>query len=166
MWVKLEADQLLICKEDKTVIAHHKLSAERGKTFINSDHKRDRSQKIQELMEQVATLFSDQPVAMVYFASLRNIRPRYIRDQLLIIRKSLEKKATLPFADQALSFCQKHKIFSANDFRAVINKLSQNDQTEEVALEELLLKSTDRSQYAASPQQSKISDYESIVNPN
>ena len=42
-------------------------------------------------MEQVAELFTDQQAAMAYFASLKKTRPRYIRDQLLLVKKAITK---------------------------------------------------------------------------
>ena len=164
VWIKTEGDQLLICQKDKTVIARHKISADRGKTISNSQHRRDPSKKIQQITEQVAELFTDQEAAIVYFASLKKARPRYIRDQLMMIKKAI-KKSNASYVDQALDFCQTHAIFSANDFKAVLDRLSQKKETQEPDLAELLLESIDRSHYEATPQTSNISDYESIVNP-
>ena len=164
VWVKIEGEELLICQKNKTVIARHQISPGKGKTIINSNHRRDRSQKIQQLMEQVAALFTDQQAAIAYFASLKKTRPRYIRDQLLLVKKAI-KKSNAPYADQALRFCQTNQIFSGNDFGAVLDRFSQKEEVSEPDLAELLLESTDRSHYEASPQKSSISDYESIVNP-
>jgi len=164
VWVKTEEERLLICQKDKTVIARHKICLDKGKTISNSHHKRDRSKKIQQLMEQVAELFTDQQAALAYFERLKKARPRYIRDQILLIKKAI-KKSNAPYADHTLRFCQTHSILSANDFRAVLDQFSQIETLDEPDLEELLLKSVDRSQYGARPQKSSISDYESIVNP-
>ena len=116
-------------------------------------------------MEQVAGLFSDPEPALGYFQELKKHKPRYIRDQLFLIKKAITKSNT-PYVDLTLSFCQTHSIFSANDFKAVLEHHSQQESLpEEIQLEELLLKSVDPKQYAASPQKSNITDYESIVNP-
>ena len=164
VWVKTDGDELFICQQDKTVIARHKVSADRGKTISNSHHRRDRSKKIQQLMEQTAELFTDGQAAMEYFASLKKARPRYIRDQLLLVKKAM-KKSNAPYADQALRFCQTHAIFSANDFRAVLDQFSQKEEVCEPDVQNLLLESINRNHYQARPQKSNISDYESIVNP-
>ncbi len=164
VWVKAEGEDLLICQQDKTPVARHKISSGRGMTLINSNHRRDRSQKIRQLIEQVAELFTDRQAAQAYFVQIQQARPRYIRDQLLLIKKAIGK-SNAQYADQALAFCQTHTILSANDFRAVLDKLSRKDQVPEPELEELLLQSVDRSHYSATPQKSDINDYESIVNP-
>ena len=115
-------------------------------------------------MEQVAQLFTDQQAALRYFDSIKQAKPRYIRDQLSLSKKAINT-SNAAHADQALSFCQSHKILSANDFRAVLDRLSQDEPPPEPELEDLLLQSIDRSHYNASPHKSNISDYESIVNP-
>jgi hypothetical protein len=115
-------------------------------------------------MEQVAELFTDPEAAQAYFGQLQQAKPRYIRDQLLLIKKSIRKSNTA-YADQALAFCRTNAIFNANDFRAVLDQLSKIDHVPEPALEELLMESVDRKNYSATPQKSSITDYESIVNP-
>lgn len=162
--VKVEGEDLLIYREDKTLIARHKISLDKGMTISNSNHRRDRSRNIQLLMEQVAELFSDRQAAQAYFTQLQKARPRYIRDQLLLIKRSI-RKSNAEYADQALEFCQINTIVNANDFRAVLDQLSKSDQVPEPQLEQLLLESVDRRHYSATPQKSSITDYESIVNP-
>ena len=164
VWVKEEGEELIICREDKTPLASHKISPGKGLTFINSNHKRDRSQKVQQIIEQVATYFSKPEKAQAYFIQIQEDKPRYIRDQLQIIKKAADRSDTLSL-DQALDFCSTHTILSANDFRAVLEKFNLSDQVDVQDLEPLLLNSVDRSQYAATPQKSSIAEYESIVNP-
>ncbi|MCB9286483.1 MAG: hypothetical protein H6560_04130 [Lewinellaceae bacterium] len=135
----------------------------KGQTVINSNHKRDRSQKINELMEQVASLFPDKQAAQNYFAQLRKARPRYIRDQLLNIRSSI-RKSNEAYLGQALGFCQANNIFNAGDFTAVLDSFSLVSQAPKPLLEELLAKPVNRKHLSATPQTSDINDYESIVN--
>jgi transposase len=164
VWIKVEGEDLVICREDKTEMARHKICLDKGMTIINSNHRRDRSQSIKRLMDQVADLFTDQEVAQAYFAQIQQIKPRYIRDQLLLIKKSI-RKSNAEYADQALIFCRNNTILSANDFKSVLDQLAQVDQIPEPELESLLLECVDRSHYSAIPQKSSITDYESIVNP-
>lgn len=115
-------------------------------------------------MGQVGSLFSNQQAAQKYFTQLQKVKPRYIRDQLLLIKKAIRKSKAADI-DQALEFCQANGIFNAGDFKAVLDKIRQEDQVTKPQLEELLLKSVDRKQFSVQPQTSSITDYESIVNP-
>lgn len=164
VWLKVEAEELVICQEDKSMIARHKISSDKGKTITSSHHRRDQNHKIQQLIEQVAELFTDKQAALDYFAKIKQVKPRYIRDQVRLIKKAISK-SNATYADQALSFCQTHNIVSANDFKAVLDRFSQQASTDQAELEDLLLESIDRSHYSASPDKSNISDYESIINP-
>jgi len=163
VWVKAEEGYLGIYNEQKELIARHEISLGKGQTIINSNHRRDRSKKINELMEQVAKLFPDQHAAQNYFAQLQKAKPRYIRDQLLLIKKSIHKPNEA-YLEQALGFCQANGIYNAGDFTAVLDSLSQKSQAPEPQLEGLLAKPVNRKHFAATPQTSSIDDYESIVN--
>lgn len=115
-------------------------------------------------MEQLAESFSNQQAAKNYFAQLQKAKPRYIRDQLLLIKKAIDKSKLID-VDQTLEFCQVNRIFNANDFKAVLDKISQEPPVVIPPLEELLIKSVDRKHFSVQPQTSSITDYESIVNP-
>lgn len=164
VWVKVEEEGYLgLYNEQKEQIGRHKISLGKGQTIINPNHRRDRSKKINELMEQVAKLFPDQQPAQNYFAQLQKAKPRYIRDQLLLIKKSIHK-SNEAYLGQALGFCQANSIYNAGDFTAVLESLSQESQAPEPQLEGLLAKPANRKHFAATPQTSSIDDYESIVN--
>ena len=163
VWVKVDQEHLVICSEDKTPIARHEISLDKGMTIINSNHRRDRSQQINQLMEEVGELFTDKQAAQEYFAQLQKAKGRYIRDQLLLIKQAIRKSEAVHI-DQALVFCQTNSIFNATDFIAVLNKTSRPDLLPPPHLEELLSKSVDRKQFSVQPQTSDITDYEAIVN--
>lgn len=164
VWVKVEEEEYLgIYDEQKEQIIKHKISLGKGQTIINSNHRRDRSKKINELMGQVAKLFPDQQTAQNYFTQLQKAKPRYIRDQLLLIRKAIHK-SNEAYLGQALEFCQANGIFNAGDFTAVLDGLSLESPAPEPRLEELLAKPVNRKHLSATPQTSRIDDYESIVN--
>lgn len=165
VWVKVEKDKyLILCRQDKRLIARHEISLDKGQTIIKANHRRDRSQTIKALMEQVSQLFSDQQAAQKYFAQLQKVKPRYIRDQLLLIRKTAAKSKTGQM-DEALEFCIANNIYSAGDFKAVVDKICREEKVPQPQLEELLSQSIDPRHLSAQPQTSSISDYEFIVNP-
>lgn len=164
VWVKVDKKYLIICSEDKKPIARHKICLDKGVTIINPNHRRDRSQKINQLMEQVGKLFSNQQAAQSYFDQLRKTKPRYIRDQLLLIRKVASKSKTCQI-DQALEFCLANSIYKASDFKAVVDKICLEQKMPQPQIEDLVIHSIDPGHLSVQPQTSSITDYESIVNP-
>ncbi len=106
---------------------------------------------------------SDKELAEKYLLQLQKAKSRYIRDQLLLIKKTIGKNKPVKL-DEALVFCHTNRIYSARDFSAVLQKLNQDQTAEEIPLEGLLMNQINPALFSATPQKSQISDYESIVN--
>lgn len=100
--------------ETGELVAPHTLSLEKGKLIRNNNHLRDRSQKINQLTEDVVGLLKS-PDATLFLAAIHEAKPRYIRDQLKLISSNLTEKRQETI-DQALAFCLKNRLYSAVDF--------------------------------------------------
>jgi len=111
----------------------------------------------------VASLFDNPELAKEYLLQIKQIKPRYIRDQLRLIRDSI-KKDKGKCSNKALQFCHANRIYNAGDFNAVLQKLQQEHPAEQIPLESLLMKQIPPAYMIAQPEKSQISDYESIVN--
>lgn len=72
--------------------------------------------KYESLKSQVLESFKQCEDAELFISNIMDKYPRYIRDQLLIIRKAQEKFSTAEL-EKALSYCIERELFSANDFR-------------------------------------------------
>lgn len=103
--------------------AHHELcrhlaSEGRGVKVIATQHRRSLSPAIIELEARFyATLASpDQGKQLV--AAIRSDKPRYIRDQLLILLDTVDVYSA-PVIARTLHYCCEHAIASAGDFKAV-----------------------------------------------
>lgn len=162
--VKKENDCLIICDQKQEQIAKHKISIAKGEIVSDAAHRHDKERKNKEQLELIITRFKDQQVATNYFTSLYEAKPRYIRDQLQLIEKTIDN-TSIEAAQETLFFCQENQIYSANDFKAITEKIYQDHQIEEQLIEELLLKQIDRQQYHMEPQKSNITDYEAIIKP-
>jgi len=162
--VKEEKGYLIICNKRQEQIARHKISTDKGKIISDAAHRHNRDQKIKEHLEQVIAKFKDREVATTYFTELYKAKPRYIRDQLLLVEKTIEQ-TSIEAAEETLHFCHENQIYSANDFKTVTDKIYQDHLIEEQLIEDLLLKRIDLEQYQMEPQKSNIADYESIIKP-
>jgi hypothetical protein len=72
--------------------------------------------KYEALKVTVLTWFEDVPAAAAYIERIIEKYPRYIRDQLSIIRKTQERY-TKPELERALVYCAQRELYSANDLR-------------------------------------------------
>ena len=104
----------IIVMETGEIVAPHALSLGKGKLIRNNNHLRDRSQTINRLTEEVVGLLKNTD-AVLFLAGIREAKPRYVRDQLELIRGNLteQRQETI---DKALVFCLKNRLYSAVDF--------------------------------------------------
>ncbi len=102
-----------------------------------------------------------------YFEKIRLEKPRYIRDQIIMIRDTFNLYPDTAI-NKALEYCLGNHIYSASDFESVAEKynheLTGNDNTE-TAVEIKTLPNSRNNAKELEPGTSKILDYESIM-PN
>jgi transposase len=123
---------LIIRKQlDGEKIAEHQISKEKGKLIKSRSHSRDRSKGIEETKQTVITRFENRDDAKTYVDEICLRYNRYRRDQLAILLAVVKEDSEL--INQALSICMKEKLFSANDFRDVVNYLKNTANTVEGA---------------------------------
>ncbi len=161
--MRLIEDYLVISDVDKNEVARHKRATGKGKVVGNNNYKRDYSLKIDPLIEQIAAEFYDPAIAKEYLKQIRNSNPRYIRDQLMLIKKqnqTYERKVMW----QALCFCIENKIFKATDMGSVAKKIhtdaSMPAQEPPVSTQ---IKSLSKSTFKIIPGKSSISDYKNLM---
>lgn len=147
-------------------ICTHKISYEKGKKIINTNHRRDTSHSIDQMMDHMSNHFSRPDVAMQYFESIRQNMPRYIRDQLLKIRQVLEAEYPRSVLDKTLNFCLKNDCYTASDFEDVLfvhlSDLEADIKAKGIDTNQSLKLPVKAAQ---KPSSSNINDYELIINP-
>jgi hypothetical protein len=114
-----DGNSLVIKDEKGAVLATHQIPAGVGNNVINTNHRRDTSVKLNELRERVRQYFMHSPEANAFIASIDRLYPRYVRDQLTSMLTSAEKSGGQD-SEIALEFCVRNNLFSANDFRSVL----------------------------------------------
>ena len=161
--VRFIEDYLVISDADQNEIARHKRATGKGKVVGNNNYKRDYSLKIDPLIEQIAVEFYDPAIAKEYLKQIRNSNPRYIRDQLMLIKKQnqIYKRKVMW---QALCFCIENKIFKATDLGSVAKKIhtDTNMQAQEPPVS-TQIKSLSKSTFRIIPEKSSISDYKNLM---
>ncbi len=161
--VEVEQDQLLIYGADGSQIASYKICKGKGKLIGNSNFKRDYSSKIEELIEELAGQFKDPQGAKTYFHQVRQDNPRYIRDQLLLVRKLINIHK-MDIMNQALDFCIANKIFKATDMESLVEKIvaeRNRDAPDETPI--IPIRTINKASFRITPQKSDISDYQNLM---
>jgi transposase len=163
--VSSQDGSLIISHQNKAELCRHVISNKSGIKIINTDHKRDKSEALEGLIETVCALTGDQQRMQEFISGIRTDKPRYVRDQLLIIKEAL-KETDQQTIDEALAFCLEQGINSANDFKALLKKFGKQSVTDAVVTCALNpLNGTYPTQALVQPGTSRIEDYGRLMNP-
>ena len=163
-----QKDEILVISScSGTRLCSHSISYEKGKLIANTDHKRDnKADKIVEMRNDISLLFAEPEQALQYLENIHREKPRYIRDQLSSIKLTIEDVDKL-LVSQALQYCIKMEVFSANDFKSVVESLLKvNRQKDLIDLKPISSNPlngarTDAADYQ--PMKSSIVDYELLM---
>jgi len=161
--VSIENDQLIINDTLRNYICNHTLCTDRGKKITNTDHKRDKSASIDNLLLETAMKFPEYEKAKSYLEKIREKKSRYVRDQLGAIRQAISKVAPKAITD-TLTYCTDNAIYSAADFIAVLES-QPSFNNEKVALEKMQKIQSPLAKNIAelTPNTSDIFEYEQLM---
>lgn len=169
--VRKEPDTLVILDQHgKLELCRHQIPAGKGVKVMNTDHKRDKSKAIEELMTDLCKQIDLGAIGLAVYdwlEAIRSEKPRYIRDQLQLIREVIEN-TDAAVAHKAIIFCHQNKILSAVDFKAIVDQelrqqTKQNKQEKTILLNPL---SGIENKAHTQPEKSSINDYEELLKNN
>src|SRR5690606_29552523 len=144
-------------------ICRHVIPTETGQKILKSDHKRDKTLKVEEMMLNVANQFLDPVTAKDWLNGIYQLRPRYMRDQLQVIQEVVVKEEWREVANRAMSFCHQNNILSASDFKAIVlqhmNAVKSPKHSDIPILNPLSGNKLDKN---VQPEKSQINDYEKL----
>jgi transposase len=167
--VMVREDQGLLVVENARGIelCRHRICLGKGQLVSNNSHKREKGKGLDELLAQVATYFQDRETAEKYLQCIWQEKPRYVRDQFLLI-KTVVGSTSKQACGKALDFCLTNGVFNASDFKAVAAKYASENAEGEMPESTLEIKTINRqaNQDIQKPAVSSIIDYESIMKNN
>lgn len=164
--VREESNELIMLMPKSLLeLCRHTIPQEKGLKVIKSDHKRDKSLLVEELMLLVANLFNNPIAAKDWLGQIYKIKSRYMRDQLQIIQEILARPEASKIANEAMTFCHQNNIHSAGDFKAIIEQhlkdSAPKNQNDVHILNPLSGNKLDKN---IQPQKSSIQDYQKLLN--
>jgi transposase len=114
--------KLLLYDEQGTLLCSHTQCTTKGQKIINTDHKREKSAAIQELIQQVCATLQDPELGGSFLETIRKDKPRYTRDQVMVM-KECTQTYTPEIITEALHYCTTHRLKSAMDLRSIAQYL-------------------------------------------
>jgi transposase len=162
--IQKDKQQIEVYTLEGALLCCHRLSVEKGKAITNTDHRRDKSLSVAQMIEELAGYFSDREKAIIYFKKIQSLLPRYTRDHLQVVKKAV-KTVPKDIADQTLDFCMVNQNYCGNDFESVAAVLWDTTSLSQTQTTEIKpLQTTSRNKVNEEPQVSDINDYEAIIN--
>ena len=95
-------------------ICEHRISSGRGLLIQSQSHRRDRTTGLDKLLEDLDAELGGK--ATEFLTAIRVDKSRYARDQFRLIHSLLDKYG-VEAALQAIGFCQRSRLYSANTMR-------------------------------------------------
>ena len=133
VYIRVAQEKLMIERTPGGVpIATHLLSKRKGQLIKNSDHTRDKTKGIKAYMDTVKGFFENKEKIEVFLKEIHKRYPRYIRDQLQIVQRTVRDYE--PFVQQALDTCINQRLWSANDLHDVAVHLAKLKEREKPAI--------------------------------
>lgn len=162
--VKQTGESIIVYDNQNNEIASYKLHTGKGKLVSNSNFRRDYSSKIGELIREVASLFTNQGQAIEYLEKIRKDNPRYVRDQLLMIKKMADSFGT-HVMDTTIDFCLQNQILKATDMKSIAEKIkAENNVEQQEPTEPVVINTLNTAAFKVTPEKSDISDYKNLMN--
>ena len=159
-------NRLLIKDQSGLLITTHLIPAGTGNNVVNNNHRRNTSIKLDELRCKVKDFFMHSPDIEIFVENINRLYPRYVRDQLSLVLASAEK-SDLEMAEIALEFCVRNSLFSANDFKSILENQG-TDKKCSTPKNHIKPLGDAKTQLIVNmePEKSDITRYESIFNQN
>jgi hypothetical protein len=162
--VRIIDESLILSDANQNEIARHTFSRGKGKLIGNNNYNRDYSLKIDLLINRIAADYCDPEIARQYLNQIRKDNPRYIRDQLTLIKKQAQRYG-MKIMEQSLNFCLQNNIFKATDLESVAKKmLAQTNNPTPEPPATIQVKSLSKSTFKITPEKSSIADYKNLMN--
>ena len=156
-------NQLTIYNEKNKKIATHPIyPSGQGQTIGRSNYRMEVSIRIDQFIDEIASLFDDHEQAKVYFQKIREDKPRYIRNQLHTIKK-LIGDFNMEIANQALMFCIENKVYKATDMVSVAKSIQVRQSQDDTIKQPIDIKTINQTAQKIIPEKSNISDYQSLM---
>lgn len=127
--LKVDGAELILFDAQGKELCRHEISLLKGQKIIARNHKRDTNTAIVEMMEAFSALMENKAQAFDWVQRIRDHKPRYIRDQLQSLNKTVTGLETR-IASLALDYACENNILSAGDFTAIVETLKRERQAE------------------------------------
>jgi len=160
IWLK--DDELHIHDNQRKFLCKHPVAQSKGNKIINTDHKRDKSERLKDLVAGIAALFANPLLAAQYFELIQQVKGRYLRDQVQAIRDTIQGRNT-ELVNTVLEKCVQERYLSAVIFSELITIHEEQDKSIVAPMGKIILLDPNNTRKAETkPDKRDLGDYEEI----
>jgi transposase len=165
--IRLNDDALHVYDDKEKFLCRHLVQQEtRGNTIINTDHKRDKSLKVFELLAVTAAMFENPALAMQYFEMIRQDKKRYLRDQVQAIKEAIQGRDKR-LTHEVLQRCVQERYVGASIFRELLALHQDKNKDYTTPVGKIILLDPNSTRKAETqPDKSDLDDYELAFSKN
>ncbi|MFO8086816.1 MAG: IS21 family transposase [Bacteroidales bacterium] len=160
--VRVDDGQIAFFDLQEKELIRYQLSKGRGELVKNNNLKRDYSVKIDEMILDLASKFPDKKLAGEFFQCVRKNNPRYVRDQLQLIKKTLQTHG-VQIMCQVMNICKENDIYRATDIEGMAQQMALQNNQQQPITNGVEIKTLDRSAFKILPKRSNIDDYKQLL---
>jgi IS30 family transposase len=126
--LEIQEAKLFIYDEQGALLCSHAECISKGQKIINTDHKREKSAALRELIHQVCSSLEDPELGKSFLEAVRTDKPRYLRDQVLVLKQCIETYSR-EIISEALHYCCNHRLRSALDLKSIAEYLASKQSS-------------------------------------
>ena len=142
-------------------ICEHRISSGRGLLIQSQSHRRDRTTALDKLQEDLDAALGGK--ATEFLTTIRVEKSRYARDQFRLIRSLLDQYG-MEAALQAIGFCQRSRLYSANTMRDYLEHQAALSSSAQPALPVPVIP-VDNPKYHVTTQKRSLAAYAKVGDP-
>ncbi len=146
---------------NKDLLATHTLSTLKGRYISASDHRRDKSQTMEQRKHEAINRLGNTPKALEFIEAIARSKSRYLNDNLRTLLSRL-KNPDQAVLDKALDYCLNNQVFNTMRFIEIIAHYQQQ-ASQKPQLSGVLHETTLPLKAHQTPETSKINTYQQIL---
>jgi len=159
--VRKDDNILIILNDKKEELVRHTIPSTKGNLIGSKSHVRDNSETISEQIKDIANRFDNIELVTTYLTKLKEIKGKYIRDQLMLLKELIEIHGII-YTKECIEYCLNKSIISIPDLKSVImKKIVSIENTKEFKCD--LLYGLDNYEFLKAPERD-ISTYQEVCN--
>jgi transposase len=156
-------NKLDVYDPNKNLLATHTISVLKGRYISISDHKRDKSQTLEQRKQETILQLGNSDKACEFIEAIARSKPRYLNDNLRTLLSRL-KNPDHTLVDKALDYCLNNRVFNAMRFVEIIDHY-RRQALQKPQIQGALHTNTLPTQAHQVPETSKINTYQQILAP-